>query len=164
MSIRTKADTAKMALRMKTYKAITLHLDEMYQDAEHFGAVAAEAFGRERGKAQLKNLENIANSTRKWSDVMDYIKRQTSRVREWKKEIEIQTPRMNEPGKVIFGLDLLKFLRTVMKSRREKIITELSLTNEYTQQELYLLLIRGFIKQLIIHFEWRLEEKTHATH
>ncbi len=156
MSELITTDTQQMALRMKIHKEVALQLDALYTEAEKFGKTASQSFGKERGKAQLRNLQNIANSTLKVSDVLDYIKRQTARMREWKNDH--------------FGADLLRFMTNEITHRRDAIVSllsdEFSILDEhqgaFRQQEISLHLIRGFVKQIVIQFEWALEEKYHG--
>jgi hypothetical protein len=128
-----------MSLEMKIHREIELRLseDEMYRKAEEFGELAIKALGRERGKTQLRNLENIANSTLKVSDVLDYIKRQTARLREWK------------AGN--FGAKMLTYFQNDIARKRDDIMAYLSEEfkdlNEHTvrvkKQDIHLRMIRG---------------------
>ena len=155
MSKPITTDTRQMAFRMKIHKEVAFQLDTLYAEAEQFGKAASKSFGKERGKAQLRNLQNIANSTLKVSDVLDYIKRQTARMREWKDDH--------------FGADLLRFMTTEINRRRDYVVQlladEFSALDEhqgaFRKQEIALHLIRGFVKQIVIQFEWALEEKHH---
>jgi len=145
MNRQKRTDTEEMGTRMKIYREIECQLDKLYRDAECFGKIAAEVFGRGRGKSQLRNLENIANSTQKVADVQDYIKRQTARMREWSNKN--------------FGPGLLEFIKTDIPKNRKAIVDRLAINDEFKEQEIYVQLIRGFIKQLVIHYEWCLEVK-----
>lgn len=144
-----------MNLQMKIHKEIELQLDQddVYKKAEAFGRLAVEVFGRDRGKAQLRNLENIANSTLKVSDVLDYIKRQTARMKQWQDKN--------------FGKQMLDYIQKELDAQKEKIFSELSRQEpealhghpgEFKKQEIAMQLIRGFVKQLVIHFEWTLAQ------
>jgi hypothetical protein len=148
-----------MNLQMKIHREVELHIDKMYGKTEQLGKLAVQVFGRDRGKAQLRNLENIANSTLKVSDVLDYIKRQTARMNEWKKQN--------------FGLQMLSYVQKEIEAQKENIFENLKTETQFTQQEVKELqghegefkkqeiamqLIRGFVKQLVIHFEWALAQ------
>ncbi len=157
-------DTEQMAKRMKIRKEVAFQLDTLTSEAERFGVAASLAFGRDRGKAQLRNLQNIANSTLKVSDVFDYIKRQTARMWEWRKEVTIETEQKANPLTVRFGPDILAFFKTKsgILENRKRIVDKLAIADPFVQQEMYLDLMRDFIKQLVIHFEWDLEEKSYG--
>lgn len=139
-----------MSLQMKIHKEVELQIDAMYSKTEQLGELAVKVFGRGRGKTQLRNLENIANSTLKVSDVLDYIKRQTARLNEWKKQ-----------G---FGVKMLEYIQKDILNMRKTVFTHLSSELEHLndrdrelkKQEIAVQLIRGFVKQLVIHFEWAL--------
>ena len=139
-----------MSLQMKIHKEVELQIDAMYSKTEQLGELAVKVFGRGRGKTQLRNLENIANSTLKVSDVLDYIKRQTARLNEWKKQ-----------G---FGVKMLEYIQKDILNMRKTVFTHLSSElehlndrdREFKKQEITVQLIRGFVKQLVIHFEWTL--------
>jgi len=141
---------------MKIHKEVELQIDAMYSKTEQLGELAVKVFGRGRGKTQLRNLENIANSTLKVSDVLDYIKRQTARLNEWKKQK--------------FGVKMLDYVKEIESQKDqifENLITDSKLTpderrklqghdGDFKKQEIAVQLIRGFVKQLVIHFEWAL--------
>lgn len=144
-----------MSLQMKIHREIELQLDEMYDKSQELGELAVKVLGRDRGKSQLRNLENIANSTLKVSDVLDYLKRQTARMQEWKKQ-----------G---FGTRMLQYIQKDIVDMRETIFGHLTKDEEFQElkghqgefkkQEILMLLIRGFVKQLVIHFEWALARR-----
>lgn len=146
-----------MNLQMQIHKEVELRLDDMYSKTQELGKLAVKVFGRGRGKTQLRNLENIANSSLKVSDVLDYIKRQTARMNEWKKQD--------------FGIKMLDYVQQGIDARKDdifkKLLTETQLTSqeekilkghqgEFKKQEIAMQLVRGFVKQLVIQFEWAL--------
>ena len=110
-----------MSLNMKIHREVELQIDQMYKDTRALGSVAFQVFGRDRGKAQLRNLENIANSTLKVSDVLDYIKRQTARMNEWKKQ-----------G---FGKRMLKYVEEDIDTQKKDIFDNLAHCTILTQSE-----------------------------
>ena len=71
-----------MNQQMKILKEITrvADSDSFHERAEMLGNIASEAFGS-RHRNQMTNLESIANSTLKVTDVLDYIKKQVARAK-----------------------------------------------------------------------------------
>ncbi len=66
--------------------------EQFYDKSEELGTLAAQSFleehrreRRERHRAQMTGLENIAETTLKATDVLDYIKKQIARQPAWKK-------------------------------------------------------------------------------
>ena len=62
--------------------------DDFYGKAETLGEIASRAFG-ESHRSQMTSLENIANSTLKVTDVLDFIKKQFAKSKpneDWRKE------------------------------------------------------------------------------
>src|SRR5215475_10075766 len=67
--------------------------DLFYGESQGLGILAVEAFRgqqshskREQHRAQMTGLENIAETTMKVSDVLDYVKKQTARQPGWTME------------------------------------------------------------------------------
>ncbi len=71
--------------RLKIKREISDQADILYEKAIELGDHAAEAFEglnkneRRRHRSQMTGLENIAETTLKVSDVLNYIKKQTAR-------------------------------------------------------------------------------------
>jgi uncharacterized protein YaaR (DUF327 family) len=134
--------------RMKIQKEVAIIVDTFSDNTKAFGKKAKNAFA-EKHKSQMRNLENIANSTLKASDVLDYIKRQTGRSEKdkmWKKDN--------------FGNELLDKLEKELKKKRDQISDKLSVTKEIDRLDIYLMLIREFIKQIVVHYEYELGESS----
>lgn len=128
--------------RMKILKEVGVVADKFRNDAEKMGDLAKKAFPDEKNRSQMKHLENIANSALKVSDVLDYIKRQTGR------------SKPHEKWKVgNFGSDLLDHIQR-RKGDTEDISDELDISDEIDRLEVNLLLIREFVKQVVIHYEY----------
>ncbi len=142
-----------MNIRMKILKEVGMQADLFREKTEYFGNIATEAFSG--SKAQMKNLENIANSALKVSDVLDYIKRQTGKSRgdeKWKTDK--------------FGEKLLKEIKESLRKRRDMICENLQIKSdeqkleeleELEELEVYLLLIREFVRQIVIFYEFSIE-------
>lgn len=131
-----------MNKRMKIIKEVAIRADLFREQTGSFGQMAKDAFSE--NKTQLRSLENIANSALKASDVMDYIKRQTGKSKTnigWKKDQ--------------FGTKLLNKIENDLASDRDRVVRNLSVTDEKEKLEIYLLLIRDFIKQVVIHYEFK---------
>ena len=119
--------------------------DDFYGKAETLGEIASRAFG-ERRRSQMTSLENIANSTLKVTDVLDFIKKQFAKSKlneDWRKED--------------FGIELKKYIEQSLRKRREEICHVLEGVEEESVegQRIYLSLIREFVRQLVIHYEYR---------
>lgn len=137
-----------MNQQMKILKEITriADSDAFHERAEAFGNIASEAFGS-RHRNQMTNLENIANSTLKVTDVLDYIKKQVARAdknKMWRKDN--------------FGTQLKKYIEESLRKRREEICTILGNVEEGSVegQRIHLNLIRQFVGQLVVHYEYRI--------
>ena len=118
--------------------------DDFYARAKTFGETASRAFD-DRQRSQMTNLENIANSTLKVTDVLDFIKKQFAKSKPnagWRKED--------------FGNALIKYIEQSLRKRREEICNGLEGVREdsYEGQRIYLNLIREFVRQLVIHYEY----------
>ena len=136
-----------MNQQMKILKEITRIADSdgFHERAETLGDIAAKAFDS-RHRSQMTNLENIANSTLKVTDVLDYIKKQVSRADKnqmWRKDN--------------FGTKLKKHIEESLRKRREDICKILENVEEDSVegQRIYLNLIRQFVGQLVVHYEYR---------
>ena len=133
--------------RMKILKEVALCADRFRDETKSLGETAAKAFS-EKHKAQLKGLENIANSALKVSDVLDYIKRQTGKSKPnegWKAER--------------FGATLLETIEQNLREDRDRICRTLKIISGETKLEVYLTVIREFVKQIVIHYEYTLGEE-----
>ncbi len=86
---------------------------------------------------QISNLENIANSTFKVSDIIDYIKRQTARHREWQKGV---------------GDNLLNFINRDVTTASKMIKSKLN--EDIPQRKIQLQLLRELIHSFAVNFEY----------
>ena len=118
--------------------------DDFYARAKNLGEIASKAFG-ERHRSQMTSLENIANSTLKVTDVLDFIKKQFAKAKRnegWRKDD--------------FGIKLKKDIEQSLRKRREEICHVLEGVEEESieGQRIYLSLIREFVRQLVVHYEY----------
>ena len=137
-----------MNQQMKILKEIAqvTDRDDFYNRAKELGEVASQAFGQQRHRNQMTNLENIANSTLKVTDVIDYIKKQVA------KSDKDKMWRKND-----FGERLKNCIEQSLRARRREICGKLESVEENTSegQHIYLNLIREFVRQLVVHYEYR---------
>lgn len=136
-----------MNQRMKIVKEVAqvADRDDFYARAKKLGEIASRAFG-ERHRSQMTSLENIANSTLKVTDVLDFIKKQFAKAKPnegWRKEN--------------FGDELKRYIEQSLRKRREEICHVLEGVEEESieGQRIYLSLIREFVRQLVIHYEYQ---------
>lgn len=133
---------AEIALRKK----ISEESDNFYGETCDLGAIASRAFKDK--VAQIRNLENIANSATRVADILDFIKRQTGRREQWREEQ--------------FGQKLLERLDSHLDEKAGKIFEDVA--KKFTKQELehgleeddrrriHILLCREFIRHLSAHY------------
>ncbi len=139
--------------QVKIIREVNVQAEEFYKDAVEMGIHAASAL-KANHRSQMTGLENIAESALKYSDIFDYIKRQTARYSYWQ-----QGPEHEKTGEA-FGERLLKYLEQELRNRRDSVCRRLVVgdkTEEDKQlrRHLYLLLIRQFVRQLVVQYEYR---------
>lgn len=141
-----------MNREMQIIVEIDNQADVCYPDAVKLGEHAATVLKRSR--SQLTGLETIAESTRKTSDIFDYIKRQTARNFSWR-QMSKDSP--NEG----FGMHLKKYLETDLRKKADLIcsnklnIGDNSDEEQRERRRIHLLLMRQFIRQMVIQYEFR---------
>lgn len=143
---------------MKIIYEVSIQAENCYEDAVKLGIHAAQTIKGNR--SQMTNLENIAESSFKTSDIYDYIKRQTARMRFWRQLLP------NAKGNALgFGEQLRSYLETNLAKRVDEICSPERLnigdtTDEQKQERrrIHLLLIRQFIRSMVIHYEYRVSQ------
>ncbi len=155
-----------MNSEMKIISEVNIQAEDFYDDAVALGDLAAVML-EEKHRSQMTSLENIAESTLKTSDIFDYIKKQMARFPFW---------RQSEPGQNAsggFGERLRMYLENDLKKRLENICSPQHLnigntTDEEIQERrrIHLLLMRQFIRQLVVEYEYRvsLGQNNHSKH
>jgi hypothetical protein len=143
----------EVAIRAK----VSARSDDYYEDTKQFGEMAREAFESGASKAQIRNLENIANSASRVADILDFIKRQTGRQERW---------RRNQ-----FGSQLLERLDKPLRSEAETIFSQVQEAQseaakhrlgegdqleEDDCRRIHILLCREFIRHLSAHYLYTL--------
>jgi hypothetical protein len=134
---------------IKIIREVSYKAENFYSDSVSLGDHAAKAF-QERHRSQMTNLETLAESALKATDVFDYIKRQTARYQNW---------RFMHAGNA-FGERLRSYLENNLVKTRDEICVTLKIGKESDedQQErrhIYLQLIRQFIRQMVIEYEYQ---------
>ena len=152
-----------MISEMQIIQAVNQKAEVFYNDATKLGDHAANVIGPSR-RSQMTNLERIVDSTLKTTDVYDYIKKQTARLKEWQRPFE-------RPGEspTMFGERLRAYLEENLKVDCDNICRDLGIRGEkdegQTDEEqrrrrhIHLLLMRQFIHQVVAHYEFRVKFK-----
>lgn len=141
---------------LKIIREVSMQAEEFYEDAIKLGDHAAHAL-RARHRSQMTGLENIAESTFKTSDILDYIKKQTARFPNWRQP----DPTARDPNqgfgerlKEYLEKDLLKKMGTVC-DRKHLDIGDATDEQKQQRRHIYLLLIRQFLRQMVVQYEYR---------
>src|SRR5436305_12751739 len=131
--------------------------EEFYQKSQDLGILAAQSFREEQGRerqqrhrAQMTGLENIAETTLKVTDVLEDSKKQTARQKGWQKEVGANGERFGESLKKCIESDLKTFVDNVCNG----FIDSTTDQGKQDRQEAYLLLVRQFIRQLVVRYEY----------
>ncbi len=145
--------------------------EEFYNKSQELGLLAVQSFREKRGDekqerhtAQMTGLENIAETTLKVTDVLDYIKKQTAHQKGeqgWKKKVGANGKLFGEVLKNDIETGLETFINNVCHGFIDSTTDE----GKQERQEVYLLLIRQFIRQLVVQYEYEvslIEERTKA--
>lgn len=148
-----------MKKEMQIILEVNSQAEKFYEDATRLGDHAACVLGAKH-RAQMTGLENVAESAFKASDVLDYVKRQTGRFSYWQQPSP-QTTNGGEDADKGFGerlkirleQDLAQRCDMICKSRLR--IGDKSEEDRTTRRHVYLLLIRHFVRQMVIHYEYR---------
>ena len=136
---------------MKIIREVNYQAELFYHDAVNMGDHAASALGKER-RAQMTSLENIAESTLKSTDVFDFIKKQIARHDDWRKPFKQHTDPhqgFGERLKIYLEQDLPPKITIVCKS------SGVGDQEQQLRREIYLQLIRQFIRQVVVQYEYR---------
>jgi len=143
---------------MKIILRVNEQAERFYDKSEELGTLAAFSFREERGRerqqrhrAQMTGLENIAETTLKATDVLDYIKKQIARQPGWTKTYQ---------GKS-FGESLKRYIENNLKADVAKVCTSVGIGDETDEdqrdrQQIYLNLIRQFIRQVVVQYEYHI--------
>ncbi len=149
-----------MNKRTKILLRVNEQAESFYKKSEQLGTLAAKSFleqhiadRREKHRAQMTGLENIAETTLKVTDVLDYIKKQIARRQGW----------TNERGES-FGESLKKYIEGTLKEEGVRDVCKSVGTDEQTEegkrekQLIYLLLVRQLIRQIVVQYEYSINQ------
>ena len=128
--------------RLQAMREVAEQADKFYTEAEALGTVAAKDF-TSRHRKQITDLEDVANSAMKVTDVINHIKNQTARRDPWRE----------------LGPQLLDAIQGSLDNRRQTICKRLSLSEvaherAKQEQQIHLYLIREFVRQLAAQYEY----------
>lgn len=145
-----------MNFEMKIIREVSLEADECYPEAVKIGDHAASAL-KARHRAQLTNLENIAESSFKTSDILDYIKKQTARFSHWRQpDPSASNPKQGfgERLRVYLEQELPRHVNEMCVSERLGIF-DASLEDKQKRRYVTLLLMRQVIRSIVVQYEYR---------
>ncbi len=139
---------------MQIIREVNIQAENAYEDAVQLGDHAAYAL-KKNHRSQMTGLENIAESALKTSDIFDYIKRQTARFLYWRQSFPTHSD-------LVFGERLKRYLEEELSKKRDTICSpnRLNIGNKTDEDKqlrrrVYLLLIRQFIRQMVVEYEYR---------
>jgi hypothetical protein len=140
---------------MQVILEISFEADDFYPQAAELGHHAAQTL-QARHRSQLTGLENIADSTFKIADILDYIKKQTARFSHWR-----QPPARGEQIQQGFGERLRAYLEQDLQKRRDLVCERLTLgdvsyAEKQERRRIHLLLIRQFIRSMVAAYEYEI--------
>src|SRR5438270_10701093 len=95
---------------MKIIREVHIQAENFYSDAVRLGDHAAYVL-RAQHRSQMTNLENIAESAFKATDIFDYIKKQTARFSYWPQPFPD-----DRHGKISFGERLTRYLQDNLRT------------------------------------------------
>jgi hypothetical protein len=139
----------------KIIREVNNQAELFYSEAVGLGDHAADALGKAR-RSQMTSLENIAESTMKSTDVFDFIKKQIARHDDWRKSFKD-----HKDANQGFGERLKTYLEKELPPKTAIISESVGIGNvtdkdQQQRRKIYLLLIRQFIRQVVVQYEYRL--------
>src|SRR5438128_568595 len=146
-----------MKRSMLIVQQVSLRADAFYDHGQKFGQWAAQTGMR---RAQITELENVANSSLKVSDILDYLKKQTAKSkngREWRQHLttpqEAGTETDANPVQQQLGPEMITFISDRLRRERDVVCNGVGsvtqqLASEQEKQQVYLALIREFVRQV----------------
>lgn len=149
-----------MNKRMMIIIQVNEQAELFYNKSQELGILAARSFLEEhkkdrqqRHRAQMTGLENIAETTLKTTDVLDYIKKQIARQPGWTKVYD---------GKS-FGESLKTYIENDLKAALKMVCKNIGIGEKTDQElqerrEIYLLLARQLIRQIVVQYEYHISQ------
>ena len=122
-------------------------IEEFYDRSKRMGAELAHLF---KNKNQIKSLENIICSTTRFTEAKNFVKNQigkSEKGKNWTKKVKNV---VEDKEDEIIGEQILNELRHIERKAEE--ITETNLVYEVKMR-----LLRGWIKQVAAHYEYKLK-------
>jgi hypothetical protein len=143
-----------MNLEMRIIREVNIQAENFYEDAVKLGDHAAYAL-KDRHRAQITGLENIAESAFKTSDIFDFIKKQIARSPHWRASF----PEHKDPN-IGFGERLKYYLEHDLAQKMASTCARLEIQDatdedKQTRRHVYLLLIRQFLRQMAAEYEYQ---------
>ncbi len=151
-----------MQREMQIILEVNHQAESFYEDAIRLGDHAAYALGKKH-RAQMTNLENVAESAFKASDVLDYVKRQTGRFPYWNQRAPAGASFRGEVDES-FGERLKQYLEQELAEKRNYIckkhlkIGETTDADHTVRRRVYLLLIQQFVRHMVVQYEYRVAD------
>ncbi len=151
-----------MNLEMRIIREVNIEAEDFYEDAISLGDHAAFALGgseKSSRRSQVTNLESIAESAFKTSDVFDYLKKQIARFPHWRQ------PFPEHPDATLgFGERLKRYLEQNLAERLKAMCARLeeehTIVDQQTRRRIHLLLIRQFLRQMAAEYEYQVSPGT----
>jgi len=141
---------------MKIIREVNIQAENFYNAAVKLGDHAAYTL-KAQHRSQMTNLENIAESAFKATDILDYIKKQTARFTYWRQPFP-----EDKDANTGFGERLKDYLENQLQTTLVNICgpkrLDIGNTTDEDKQErrrIYLLLIRQFIRQMVVEYEYQ---------
>lgn len=157
--IKTKSELSKdqqqMLAQLAIQKAVARKSDERYEKSYGEGITNSPADqllsafkGAEKGMTQVRNLENIAYSTGKLSDIYDFLKKQMGRPgdlgQQWRRD-GVGQRLLKELSDL--RTDAKNIVEEVKKAYQEGI-------EDDTVRQVHLMLCREYIKHVAAHYQY----------
>lgn len=148
-----------MQREMQIILEVSNQAENFYADAIQLGDHAAYVL-KDRHRAQMTGLESIAESALKASDVLDYVKRQTGRFPYWQQRAPDNASFKGASNESL-GERLKNYLDVELAKKRDAICKNKLKISDQTDEDrsvrrhVYLLLIRQFVRQMVIQYEYR---------
>lgn len=155
-------DFYEMSKEMGEFAAQTF-VEEIQEERQRHPGISPQQRDRDLGKrldkhrAQMTGLETIAETTLKATDVLDFIKKQMARQEPWRAKYAGE--RADLQGKR-FGEGMMSYIEGYIKQQAEAICVDEVTRNRNSdewkreQQYVYLQLVRQFIRQIVVHYEY----------
>lgn len=130
--------------------------------------LALSAFGNERNRSQMRNLEQVSLSAASFADVLDFIKsqagRDTSTGRQWRKDDFAR--KLHDALWEMVRQDAEGQANNIWRALPNKVTkvleNEANINRPDVARELRLRLCRAFIKHLVAHYNYQLAMTSHA--